>query len=188
MAEIFVQFATVLSHSNGRSYVPHACGRLMEDGRRWEGWIEFVPDDTSPVLRTPRETVQPKREDLEYWAGGLTAAYLEGALERALESPPAVPMPSAPAQASYEGPAPSTVHVSGTSAPPVRPRALLNPLRVYAQGEDVLRKELTALHPSHLRTIVRAYDLVQEEELDLEHMTRAGLADLIVAAVRKRLG
>jgi hypothetical protein len=46
-------------------------------------------------MRTPRETEQPNREDLAYWATGLTQVYLEGALTRALtassESPARAP-------------------------------------------------------------------------------------------------
>jgi hypothetical protein len=51
----------------------------------WEGWIEFEPSDGGAAIRTPRETTQPNLKDLEYWATGLTEAYLEGALVRALD-------------------------------------------------------------------------------------------------------
>lgn len=59
----------------------------MEDGL-WEGWIEFLPDDGSPVLRSRRETVQSNRETAIYWATGLSPVYLEGALARTLAPPP----------------------------------------------------------------------------------------------------
>jgi hypothetical protein len=186
MSEVLVQFALVVAGPTGRTYVPRACGRVMEDGRRWEGWIEFVPEDSGAVLRTSQETVQPNRDDLRYWATGLTDTYLEGALERALEPPPVVPVPAVPARSAFEGPAPPTVHVPATPAAPDVPRAVLDPFRVYAQGEEVLRQELTALAPAHLRTIIRFYGLVDESTLDIEKMSRAGLSELIVAAVRKR--
>jgi hypothetical protein len=186
MAEVLLQFDTVLSGPTGRSYVPRACGRVMEDGRRWEGWIEFVPNDGSPVLRTSRETVQPNRDDLHYWATGLTAVYLTGALERSLEPPAAVPVPPPPAQPSYEGPAPPAVHVPAPPVPHPQPRAILDPFHVYSQGEDLLLQELNALGESHLRNIIRAYGLVDEGSVDIEQMSGRGLADLIVAAVRKR--
>jgi hypothetical protein len=185
MAEVLVQFDTALPAPNGRSYVPRACGRVMEDGSRWEGWIEFVPDAGDPVLRTPRETVQPNRQQLRYWATGLTTTYLEGALERALSPPPAVPV-TEPVRPIYDGPAPSTVHVSSASTSPVRSGAVLDPFRVYAQGEAVLRQELGALNSSHLRAIAQAYNLADEAALEPRQMSRAELADLIVAAVRKR--
>ena len=42
----------------GITYRVRACGRKREEGL-WEGWLEFEPDDASPVLRTSRETTQP---------------------------------------------------------------------------------------------------------------------------------
>jgi len=185
MAEVLVEFQTAMAAPNGRSYMPRACGRQMDAKGRWEGWIEFVPADTSPVLRTSKETVQPNREDIRYWATGLTATYLEGALARALEPPPAVESAPPPGPPAFDEPAPATVHVS-TTPPRERPHALLDPFRVYAQGEEVLRQELTALAPVHLRSILRAHALVYEDQLDIERMSRTGLADLIVGAVRKR--
>ena len=83
MSETLFLFDTPLSVTDGPSYVPRACGREMEDGL-WEGWVEFLPDDGSPMLRSPRETVQPNRGAAVYWATGLTPVYLEGALARTL--------------------------------------------------------------------------------------------------------
>lgn len=82
MAEVLVQFDTTVAGSDGQGHVARVCGREAEDGR-WEGWIEFEPQDGGSVLRTPRETTQPNRTDLHYWATGLTPIYLAGALERA---------------------------------------------------------------------------------------------------------
>lgn len=73
----------------GRSgvYTARICGAPAGDGTtRWHGWIEFVPLDDGPPLRTPRETTQSNRAGTVYWAGGLTHVYLEGAFRRA--SPP----------------------------------------------------------------------------------------------------
>ena len=187
MAEILVQFETGVRGPAGRTYTPRACGRRMDDGRRWEGWIEFVPRDASPVLRTSRETVQPNRDDLRYWATGLSTTYLEGALNRALEPPPAVVVATAPARPTYEEPAMPVVHVSRDQPPLEPPQAVLDPFHVYAQGEEILRQELTALEPVHLRNIIRAYDLVPLDELDLQHLSRVALAELIVVAVQKRV-
>ena len=58
MAEVFMQFAEKLQAAGGALYAARACGRQAPDGG-WEGWIEFVPDDGSPVLRSQRETRQP---------------------------------------------------------------------------------------------------------------------------------
>jgi hypothetical protein len=101
MPEVVVQFALVVAGPTGSTYVPRACGRVMEDGRRWEGWIEFVPEDSGAVLRTSQETVQPNRDDPRYWATGSTDTYLEGALERALEPPPVVTVPAVPARSIF---------------------------------------------------------------------------------------
>ncbi|HKE56649.1 MAG TPA: amphi-Trp domain-containing protein [Pyrinomonadaceae bacterium] len=50
----------------------------------WEGWLEFVPlDGAVGSRRTSRETTQPDRVALEYWATGLQPLYLLGAFERA---------------------------------------------------------------------------------------------------------
>lgn len=52
-------------------------------GTGWIGWVEFVPEGDGVPLRTSRETSQPTREAVAYWALGLEAVYLEGALQRA---------------------------------------------------------------------------------------------------------
>jgi len=83
MAEVLAEFAGVLVDGSGVRYHAHACGREMPDGK-WQGWVEFVPLDGGPAIRSPRETTQPNKIDTGYWATGLTPVYLEGALERAL--------------------------------------------------------------------------------------------------------
>jgi len=69
--------------SGNTTYIVYVCGRDREDGT-WEGWLEFHPTDAGhPTLSTERETSQPNRTALEYWADGLEPVYLEGALARA---------------------------------------------------------------------------------------------------------
>lgn len=185
MAEVLLKFATPIMDDQGHAYVARICGRQADDGR-WEGWIEFVPGDGRAVLRTGRETKQPNRADLKYWATGLTLAYLEGALERALHPEPYVVRTThASDLPSYDGPAPSSAG-AGPVQPPPYPHAVLDPFSVFSQGESVLRQQLGALGIDHLRTIVRVHDLVSEHEVDLHEMQHATLVDLIVAAVRKR--
>jgi hypothetical protein len=187
MAEVIVRIDGVLVHSSGGRYTAQVCGRQVEDGRLWEGWIEFVPLDGGTVRRTPRETEQSSRDDLAYWATGLSTTYLEGALDRALDSEPLPPPPPPRAHAAYGEPAPSRA-VTGSprpvAPPPSTPRAVLNPFDVYRQGEHILRRELSALHPEHLQAIIRAHALIDADAVDVEAMTRSGLAELIVAAVR----
>ena len=60
-----------------------------ERGGTWKGWLEFRPlpgatgGPGARVLKTDRETTQPDRDALDYWAGGLEPVYLEGAIARA---------------------------------------------------------------------------------------------------------
>jgi hypothetical protein len=187
MAEVLVQFDSAVTDPAGRGYIAKVCGRENDDGL-WDGWIEFDAGDGSPVLRTPRETTQPKHTDLEYWAGGLTATYLEGALRRAQNpAPPDLRIPTVDAKATYERPASrADQQAAAVSNRPVS-TAILDPFAVYNQGEDVLRGELGALDEGHLRTIARAYQLADDNELDLQAMHRISLVELIVAAVRRRI-
>ncbi len=187
MAEVLVQFETVLLAPDGRSYVPRACGGLEEAGGLWEGWIEFVPSDGSTVLRTPQETQQSDRDDLLYWATGLTDVYLEGALERALDTSQPTPGVAALTPA-YDQPAPERVGTPATEVQVAHARAVLDPFEVYRQGELILQQELSALDAMHLRNIIRAHRLVDEETVDLLGMSRLALTELILAAVRKRAG
>lgn len=185
MAEVLLQFDSPVSDQAGRAYTARACGRAGDDGL-WDGWIEFTPRGGGTTLRTERETTQPNRPDLEYWASGLTEAYLQGALERALEPLPAPAKPRA-VEPVYEGPRP--VGISSATPPPPRdfpPRAVLDPFAVYTQGEDVLREELAALDDGHLRNIIRAHALAEVTPGELAQISRPVLMDLIVSGVRRR--
>jgi hypothetical protein len=105
MAQVVAAFSDVIWTTDGTSYTATACGRERPD-RTWEGWLEFAPDDTSPVLRTKRETTQPNLTDLRYWATGLTPVYLEGALARALEVPSRARSTAVSETPAYDSPAP----------------------------------------------------------------------------------
>jgi hypothetical protein len=177
MAEVLVQFQEPLSVSGGTFYTARVCGRAASDGG-WEGWIEFVPGDGSPVLRSQRETRQPDRDALLYWATGLTQVYLEGSLARTLE-PVRPPRPAVHVEPAYDGPAPDPW------APPApAAQAVLDPFSVYAKGEDLLRQELRALSEWHLRNIIRAYGLLDADTPEIQSPGRAELAERIVLAVR----
>jgi hypothetical protein len=171
-----------LTLPEGRIYIAQACGRERDD-RIWEGWLEFVPDDGSVVLRSQRETTQPNRTAIEYWASGLTPIYLKGALERTLTPPLAVVEPPV-VPPVYDEPAPTQVPVNtGTrEADPV-----LDPFSVYAKGEDLLRRQLAALSRRHLVTIIVAYELADESRVDLDALTVPELIELIADGVRWRL-
>src|SRR5215831_6747554 len=154
MAEVLVEFDAAFRGPDGQRYAPRACARAADDGR-WEGWVEFSDLDTGDVIRSARETTQPSRADTMYWATGLTRVYLEGALVRALTPSRRVETTHVDVEPAFDRPAPSVVSVDGSAAA----RAVLDPFEVYAQGERVLRQELSALDLDHLHAIVRAYGL-----------------------------
>lgn len=89
MTEVLVEFDTVTTGPDGRRWAPRVCGRPAGDGLL-EGWIEFTPvdgDGSAEPVRTARETEQSSREDLMYWAQGLSQVYLDDALRRAIDMP-----------------------------------------------------------------------------------------------------
>jgi hypothetical protein len=92
MSEVLIDFDASFVAPDGTRWTPRACGGIADDGL-WEGWIEFASTDGTAQVRTARETEQPNRKDLAYWATGLTQVYLEGALRRAIESPRRPPPP-----------------------------------------------------------------------------------------------
>ncbi|MBD0370934.1 MAG: hypothetical protein ICV60_08875 [Pyrinomonadaceae bacterium] len=84
MAEVIQQYTPQFhDDEKGISYTVMAYGEMTAGGT-WEGWLEFHPaDKTEQTLRTGRETTQPDRAALEYWASGLEPLYFEGAFARA---------------------------------------------------------------------------------------------------------
>ena len=178
MAEVLARFSEPVTDQERRAYRAQACGAPRPDGL-WEGWIEFVPLNGGPAVRSPRETTQPNGRDAAYWASGLTPIYLEGALARALN--PTVRRVPAPAEPLFDGPAPEKV--SATPARRASADAILDPFSVYEKGETLLRNELNALSPWHLVNIIVAYDLSDEPIDTLNHLPGAALVDIIVEGV-----
>jgi hypothetical protein len=86
MPELMQEYRNQVQTTEGVSYTIRAYGELRSDGN-WEGWLEFQPrNDAGPILKTGRETTQPDRSALAYWASGLEPVYLEGAFERATQA------------------------------------------------------------------------------------------------------
>ena len=179
MAEVIVRFTTPITGQGGEAYQAQASGAIDADGL-WEGWIEFIAP-TGAAFRTPRETQEPNRTAMLYWAEGLTTTYLEGALRRALDG------------ASRPGVGSRVTEVSVFDRPaatrPLRPttitHAVLDPIAVRAQGEHILRSQLLALSRDHLLAIVEAYDLRIDR---LTSMSHGDLVDAIVTASRSSVG
>ena len=176
MAEVLVQFTERVVSDDGTAYVARACGSAMADGL-WQGWIEFLPVGVGEAVRSGRETTQPTHDDVIYWATGLTAVYLEGALDRALKPAVRVPEPVIPPPV-FDTPA------GEDHAPPPVHEAVLNPFSVYRKGEALLRRQLSALSAWHLVNIVVAYNLSDVSIDQLNQFSGEALVELIVTNVR----
>jgi hypothetical protein len=107
MAETLRHFSDSTVGRNGVEYEASVCAAELPDGL-WQAWIEFVPLDGGAAVHTARETTQGNRADVVYWASGLTAIYLEGALDRAL-NPLRIAPPVSPERAIFSEPASSVV-------------------------------------------------------------------------------
>jgi hypothetical protein len=69
---------------DGRVFRPRLYGDPQTDGS-WAGWVIFFPVPAGVAIAPPTpETIQRTLAALQAWSTGLTAVYLEGALERAL--------------------------------------------------------------------------------------------------------
>lgn len=180
MTDVLVYFDEPILAPDGKGYSARACAREDED-RRWSGWLEFSADGEQ-WFATATETVQPNRRDVEYWVTGLTRVYLQGGLSRALA-------------ASSSGPPDRQLpddlglrhrHALSTSLPSVnnRPRTILDPFTVYAQGEGILRSQLSALSQDQLRNITAAFSIESPETASA--LDARELCERIVLAARGR--
>lgn len=180
MSAVLVTFPTPI-RTSGDLYWPRALGGIASDGR-WEGSIEFVRARDEVVLKTGRETAKPSRADLMRWAEGLSQMYLGRALQRALRrdmTTTETEIPVAIDTASPEYPAPS---------PEYARRVALDPFRTFAEGEQRLWSQLTALSREQLLDLIDAYSFVPKPERDrVWTAPEFELADRIVQAVRARL-
>lgn len=181
VAELLVTFTEPTRSAIGDLYYPRAFGRAGADGL-WEGWLEFTRAGDDEVVTTTRETVQPNRADLMYWAQGLTQTYLEGALGRALEPTPQ--LEPTPTERVFADSAPRTP-VPGVGA--VTPRVVLDPFLTYAEGENLLRGQLRALSRDHLQNIVDAYHFADAGDGEwARRASKEAMVDRIVERVRAR--
>jgi hypothetical protein len=181
MPEVLAQFDQPIQKPHGPAYRAQACGAPMPDGL-WEAWIEFIPLDGGPPVRSPRETTQPNKVDTAYWASGLSVTYLEGALERALR-PPAARVTSPAAEPIFNTPAPGHISVEVRA----RVHAILDPFSVYEKGEIALRQKLGALSVMHLVNIIFAYNLSDEPPSVLNRLPHEALVEIITLGVQARL-
>ncbi|HUE88849.1 MAG TPA: hypothetical protein VMO26_22455, partial [Vicinamibacterales bacterium] len=78
----------------------------------------------------------------------------------------------------FDSPAPNPIADFGAHE-----RAVLDPFSVGAKGEELLRRELGALRGWHLRNIIRAYRLA-DEDTRLDAVSERELVEMIVKAVQ----
>jgi hypothetical protein len=175
MAEVLVRYVAKIFGSDGTAYQAQASGGIAEDGL-WEGWIEFTSGDRA--IRSGRETEQPNRDALVYWAEGLTIAYLEGALVRATATPRTIAPRQVAATPRFNRPARTTAPRGLKSV-----RAILDPFSTFDQGEDLLRGQLNALSHDNLVAIVEDYGL---QVRGVSDMPARRLVDAIIDSVSAR--
>jgi hypothetical protein len=158
MPEILVKFDEPITSPSGDKFFAQAVGKAV-NGELWEGWIEFLASDGGEPIASGRESTQPNRTDLEYWAQGLTKVYLQGALARAISLAERDERDFSTSNYDKRAFNAATGRSTESSAARggVTPRAILDPFKVYAQGEEILRRELNALSRDHLESISSAY-------------------------------
>jgi hypothetical protein len=83
MAELVLLPQNIAIESGGIRFLPRIYGQQRADGT-WEAWIEFHPAAGGTPKVTDRESTQPNRTAVEYWASGLEPVYFEGAFDRAV--------------------------------------------------------------------------------------------------------
>lgn len=81
MAEQIQKLMTRVSSPTGEQFEATVMGEQRKDGT-WSGWLEFRSVKGGATRRTSQETSQPNRAAVAYWASGLEAIYLDGALAR----------------------------------------------------------------------------------------------------------
>lgn len=184
MAEILVKFDEPIAAPAGKTYWAQAVGKEVEG--LWDGWLEFQGvDDGSGALASGRETTQPNRKSIKYWAQGLTKVYLEGALDRAISraEPPRERAPKEPEPGRFSEPASRSPNTF--SPRPLSRRAILDPFQVYAQGEEILLGELRALSRDHLENIAAANGIRIHNPGGIKAGSKEDLIEAIVGDARR---
>lgn len=83
MPELIHVHSTHVRTPDGEQFIARTYGEPDARGL-WHGWLDFESlSRTGLRLTTARETTQPNRPALEYWAEGLEPLYFEGAFSRA---------------------------------------------------------------------------------------------------------
>ena len=84
MEKLLQEFEHTVTDASGAVYKIFAYAR-SRPGDTWQGFLVFETAD-GRRFQTDVETTQPNEEAVLYWATGLSEAYFEGALERAMHA------------------------------------------------------------------------------------------------------
>ncbi|AKF10199.1 hypothetical protein [Sandaracinus amylolyticus] len=93
MVRFVHRFDAIVRAHDRAPYLAFACAGPRPDDDLWDAWLVFVPLEDGATIATDRETTQPSLDAVDYWVGGLSHVYLEGALDRASGRTPRVMSP-----------------------------------------------------------------------------------------------
>jgi hypothetical protein len=151
MDTLLQQFETPVAGKDGDRYVVYLYGR-SRPGDTWQGWLVFERVRDGSRFSTPVETTQPDAQAVSYWGTGLSSAYFDGALERALH-----PVVYQPARQSLS-------HVE---------REVLRHLAAHARGRVLMQNLFDEIAHAHA-DIVRAVENLEQRERMLVRRTEEG--------------
>lgn len=156
MEQLLQEFDRPVSDQAGMMYRVFLYGR-SRPADTWQGWLVFERTSDGKRFSTDVETTQPNAEAVLYWATGLSEAYFDGAIERALH-------PRDRDAAAIATPAPI---VSGDAATRRRrlgalERAVLNCFRRHGAARLLTQTVLDELRYAHA-DIVRALEDLEKQ-------------------------
>jgi hypothetical protein len=169
MDTLLQQFETPIA-IDGTTYVAFLYGRNRADGM-WEGRITFERAPDGARFTTPVETTQSNAEAVLYWATGLTDAYFEGALRRAMDSS------AAPSSEGLPAPAPLVTPGASAATRAARrediERAVLD-IFTTRNTKQVLTRDVFDALPHANADVVRALEHLEKGEQLIVRKTEEG--------------
>jgi hypothetical protein len=150
------------------TYTAWLYGRERQDGM-WEGWLVFERVSDGARFTTGVETTQPNSRAILYWATGLSGAFFEGALRRALR----------PRKQSRAVPVPPPLIARGhdrTMRDLLRENIESAVLDIFSQrrAQQLLTREVFDTLPHSHADIVRALEHLEREERRIARRTEEG--------------
>jgi hypothetical protein len=168
MERLLQQFETTFRDKAGDTYTGYVFAR-PRPRTTWEGFLIFERHRDGERFSTGTETTQPTAEAVLYWATGLTTAYFDGALNRALN--PASRKPTA------EVGAPLIEHGIDSATRAARlMRMEREILQVINTQKDtrILTQELFRQLPYSNADVVRALESMEKERRLVVRQTEQG--------------